>query len=308
MYAMFSVASSTRYGPMCPCPSWLRGVKVTRGPAFVRSGFADQDVGPVGVNVLGLYVGRTVAWSEDTINSVSQEMHDDVMAGGDGEGYWYPHRSAVVVWPHDADPCLHKAGEECGQVYDLGFWPLDLALRSDDDISRFYLQMANETMQDIDRFESALRLHALRIAVRIRPGVDGHEQARYDLVNQVKGFMHHQRVEATRTIQRGECYLRVLLKKAHIFQARAYPAIPETILDRVGGPQRRWNPHAQPVQAPQGQADADVIMLGAVEGEALIEGVDEVIEVSDGEEEDDDMIVGDEGYWADREFDELYID
>lgn len=288
MAAEFGTHSSTQYGPVCPCPAWLRGVRVTRGPHFVWSGFEGQDVGVVADGRVALFVGWSVEFSRDTMEWLSQDLWDDVRGGGDGAGYWYPHRSLCVAWPHEQDTSLYKAGDD--GMFDVGFWPLELALRSDEDIHRFYTVKSGEMLRDVEALESVLHLRALRHALRF---TDAHR--RYAIVDGMDTYIHAERMGVTRTLLRGESHFRKLLLKAQVFQARTYPAIPLEILDTQAEIHRRL------------VHDDD--------------GLDQ--ELSDGEDEQprelEDMHVdldddeqnyepGDEEYWQAQEFENMYVD
>ena len=189
----FHRRTATDYGPVAKCPAWMVGVTVTRGPHFEWSGFHRQGQGVYrGMPVH--YVGQTVSWDADTIAWIVEEIFEDLRGNGDGRGSWWPHRSIPVDWPHVADgPALYKAGDE--RLWDIGFWPLSLGLRTEDDFNRFLFPRQRQLREALVRAESSLRLSALLAASQMAD--IGRRDA---LIDQVEHFLHGEAVDALRVI------------------------------------------------------------------------------------------------------------
>ena len=82
-----------------PLPPGVWNVKVYRGPDYVRSGFGDQDGGPMNY-------GWCVRPTKDTLKVWAKEW-----AEGNRQGGWSPYRSAEVVWNTQNIPYFYKAND-----------------------------------------------------------------------------------------------------------------------------------------------------------------------------------------------------
>ena len=219
----FHSRSATTYGPVSACPAWMTAVPITRGPHFEWSGFGGQDEAAVDGNIVR-YIGQSTVWDTRLICLVAREIYDDIRRGGDGRGFWWPHRSIPVLWAHDGDePWLYKTGDE--QLWDIGFWPLSLGLKTDDDFNRFLLPRQAQLRIVLARAEAELRLQALRAAARVQ-----NEQRRQALLNEVEHFLYNENIEATRVLTMSDERLKSLVRAASVFQLNEYLPLPDTVL------------------------------------------------------------------------------
>ena len=99
------------FGPLAPCPAYMTGVKVTRGPLFEWSGFGHQDVRYEGTRAK-MTVGTSMRPGEDTMGCWADAVFDAWEDGCNPFGGWCPHRSLAVSWRNNKlDTYFYKAGD-----------------------------------------------------------------------------------------------------------------------------------------------------------------------------------------------------
>jgi len=121
-----SSAMYHRCGLGAPCPSWAFGAVVGPGPAWVRSGFALQNVVKNAKGKQIEVLGKVELPSETVLREWADYIVMALQSGLDAFGGWAPYRSVVVTWGkaalgHRSETFYYKAGD-VGE-YDLEFWP-----------------------------------------------------------------------------------------------------------------------------------------------------------------------------------------